>query len=202
MDPLDHVHVAIVGHAHRLADGQDNLRQQGDGVDHQQVALPMADGVAVEGQVGIVRMAAAVGVDAAQAIAVHLAQQGDAAGGVQHLKGVAGDQHQAGHALRQAVQIEVVRVARLVVGVHPGGDARGVRRPRRRRLGELRHLVGQVGGPDAAPVRQLGQGRPGGGGRRPRRRAGGQGRARERRGEDQGGEHGGAARVHCSPGRS
>src|SRR5215469_14227767 len=72
MDPLDNLHVAIVRHAHRLVYREHGLWFDIDGLDDERIPLPMADGMAVEGQLRLVRigMAAPVGVNAPKPVAV------------------------------------------------------------------------------------------------------------------------------------
>src|SRR3979490_808341 len=74
IDALDHPHVAIIGHTGSLADGKGHLRKNVNGVDDEGVAFPMAGRMAMEGWVRHVGMRTAVGVDAAQPVAVGFAQ--------------------------------------------------------------------------------------------------------------------------------
>jgi hypothetical protein len=71
-----------------------------DRVDHQGIALPMADRMAVERRFGIVGMRTAVGVDAAQPVAVGFAEHRHASGREQDLHRVVGDQHPGRMSLR------------------------------------------------------------------------------------------------------
>ena len=104
----------LLGTPGDFADGDLGLGLDRNRVDHQGVALPMADGVAVKGQIRIVGMRTPVGIDAAQAIAVGFAQHVDDAGGEGELHGVVGDQHPGGHALGQTVAEELVGPAGLL----------------------------------------------------------------------------------------
>src|SRR5450631_1419617 len=70
MQPFEDVHVAIVGYADRLADRNIGLRRDRDGVDHQRVAVPMPDRVAVKGQIGVFGMRTAVQIDTSHPVAV------------------------------------------------------------------------------------------------------------------------------------
>src|SRR5262249_39174501 len=68
LDALDDFDVAVIGNAGRLAHREHGLRLDIDSLYDQGIALPPANRVAVKGQFAIVRMAAAVGIDAAQAV--------------------------------------------------------------------------------------------------------------------------------------
>ena len=108
----------------------------------------------MERRIGIGGVAATVGVDPADAVAVHLAEQRHAPGRVQDLESVVGDQHPRRHALGQAVDEEPARVPRLLLGLH-GRDLLGHLGSPRRRIGlDAPVLVADKRCPHAAPVRQ------------------------------------------------
>src|SRR6186713_3193541 len=74
----------------------------------------MPDRMPVEGRVGVCRVLSSIGVDAAQAIAVELAENGDPPWSEQELRGVERHDHEAGHAFGEAVDVDVDRIAGLV----------------------------------------------------------------------------------------
>lgn len=53
MDVLDHVQITVIGKTYPFADGQKRLGIYADGIHHQCIALPMADGVAKEARIGV-----------------------------------------------------------------------------------------------------------------------------------------------------
>ncbi len=125
---------------------------QRDGVDHQGVAFPMADGVAVEGRIRVGLMAAAVGVDAPH-LAVGLDGDGHPARRIEEFERI-GPGHDPRHAGRKAVGalvLQALLATRLEPGLVFGGQLRlGLGR---RRLGAVARLPVDV--PDAlVEVRQ------------------------------------------------
>src|SRR5271170_5557426 len=70
MEPLDDMHFAVVWNADRFADRDIGLWRNGSRVDHQHIAIPMTDRMAVQCQIGIFGMRTAVGIDAPHAVAV------------------------------------------------------------------------------------------------------------------------------------
>ena len=113
--------------------------------------------MAVKAGIGIVRMRPAVGVNAAQAIAVALAKQGHPARRDQQLECIVGDQHVARHAGRKAVIDDRERPARLFFRVHMFDLLGNLRIPRRRIRALLSDLIADDRRPNAAEVRQLGE---------------------------------------------
>jgi hypothetical protein len=71
--------VAVVRDADRLAHRDVGLGQYPDGIDHEGIVFPMPDRMTVERRIGIVRVSAAVRVDAPQPVAIRLAEDRDAA---------------------------------------------------------------------------------------------------------------------------
>src|SRR4051812_22854 len=93
MHSLDDFHVAVVGNAHSLAHRQISLRQNVHGLHDQRVALPMADGMAMECELPVIGMGAAIGIDTPQPVAVGFAEDADPARREQKLHGVVGHEH-------------------------------------------------------------------------------------------------------------
>ena len=70
VDAFDHPHVAVVGYARGLADGKWHLRKNVHRVDDERIALPMTDRMSMKSRIRNVGMWAAIGVYAAQPVAV------------------------------------------------------------------------------------------------------------------------------------
>ncbi len=157
MDPFDDVHVAVVRHAHRLVDREICLRQQRNGVDDERPAFPSPDRVAMKTGVRISRMRPPVGVDAAQPVAVALAEQRHASRRDQQLEGIVGDQHVARHAGRKAMIDDGKWPSGFLFFVHVLDLFGNLRRPRRRVGLLLRDLIADDRSPNAAEVRQPGE---------------------------------------------
>ncbi len=81
MQPLENVHVAIIGYADRLADRDIGLRHDGGGVDQQCFAVPAPDRMAVKRRIGVFGMWTAIHVNSSHPVAIDFAQHGDTAGG-------------------------------------------------------------------------------------------------------------------------
>ena len=149
------MHVAVIGQARRFADGQRRLGNDVGGVDHQRVAFPVPDRMTVEGGVGNCRMAAAIGIDAADAVAVGFAKHGHASRREQDLHGVVGDQHPGRVRFGKAIGKDQRRTAGFFLGEHVFDLLGGNLVPWRRVGFDLLVLIRDLGIPDAAPVRQF-----------------------------------------------
>ncbi len=98
---------------------------QRHGLDHQIAALPVADGVPVEGRVRVVGVPASIRVDAAD-LAVRLDGDGHPAGRIDELHRI-GPAHDHRHPRRHAVRVAVLKAfahRRIGLGLGLGGELR------------------------------------------------------------------------------
>src|SRR3974390_1311785 len=93
MDTFNHMHVAVVRHAHGLADRKGSLRQNIDSIDDERISLPTADRVPVEARIRYIRMRTSIRIDPTQSVAVGFAEHRYPPGSKQNFHGVVGDQH-------------------------------------------------------------------------------------------------------------
>jgi len=111
----------------------------------------------VKSGIRVIGVRAPIGIDAAQAVAVGLAEQCDAARREKNFHRIVGDQHPRRHRFGQAVHEQRRRAARLLFGELVRDQRRGLRVPRRHVGPGLRILIGDFRIPHAAPVGQLRQ---------------------------------------------
>ncbi len=136
--------------------GDLGVRLQPDGVDHQVLAFPVADRIAVEGQVRVVHVLATVGEHPAD-LAVGLDGDGHPARREDELQRI-GHLHDLGRARRDAVGVLVLDVLAVLHAGPEGGELGGGVRGQSGRLGPSAGAEqgGPVDLPDAGfPVRQL-----------------------------------------------
>ena len=107
--------------------------------------------------IGIGRMRPAIRVDAAQPIAVALAQYRDAAGREQNFEGVVGNEHPARHAGRETMIDDGEGTSSVLFRVHVVDLLRSLRFPGRPIALLLRDLIADHRRPNAAPIRELGE---------------------------------------------
>ena len=114
----------------------------------------------VNRQIGILGVLPSVGIDAPHSVAVAFAEHRDAPRGYEDLHRVVRDQHPTRHAVRQAVIENQLRSPGAILGEQEVDLRFGRRRPRRLLAAFPAPLVRDVGHPDAAEVRQLGERAP------------------------------------------
>ncbi len=140
------------------ASGDLGVRLQGNGVDHQVLAFPMADRVAVEGEIRVIHVRAAIGEDATH-LAVGLDGDGHPARREDELQRI-GHLHDLGRARRDAVGVLVLDVLAVFLGGLVGVEL-GLH------LGRQGGRLGTAAGPEQGrpvdlpdaffPIRQLAQ---------------------------------------------